>query len=154
MSPATSEAPRNATALVHAGVVRRERLPEHPLRQRGEVGEVLALERLAGPVDAAQAVLDVGGAAWLAEVAVVDDVDARIELPADDLADGVADLARESGCVDSDPLLLGEHRADQGRRAQQAAGVVDEKPVGAGPHRATSRDHAAGAPSGFDGRQH
>ncbi len=55
-------------------------IAEHALRELRKVGEVLVDERVAGPAEAAQPVLDVGRVARLAHLAVVDHIDAGLRL--------------------------------------------------------------------------
>src|SRR5690242_3222143 len=57
---------------------------------------------LNGPLAAetGQAVLDIGGVARLADLAVVDDVDAGVDLPAHRLVDGATNLLGKSVSID------------------------------------------------------
>ena len=55
-------------------------IAEHALRQPRELGEVLVDEGVAGAAEAVEPVLDVGGVARLRHLAVVDDVDAGLDL--------------------------------------------------------------------------
>ena len=55
------------------------------LQQARELDQVLSRLARRIAVEAGQAVLDVGGVADLAHLAVADDVDADLDLPADDL---------------------------------------------------------------------
>ena len=99
--------------------------------QRREVDEVLVDEAVAGAAEARQPVLDVGGVARLRHLAVVDDVDAGLDLLADDLGHRRADRARRAPRLDRHAFLLGEHHADEVLRPRQAAGMRGEKALGA-----------------------
>ena len=114
---------------------------EDALGQLGEVHEVPVLERLAGAAEAGQPVLDVRGVARLAELPVVDDVQARVRLLPDDLRHRAPGAGGESGRVDGNALLAGEHRPDEVLGTRQAAGMRGEEAVRA-PFHATSSQAA------------
>ena len=114
---------------------------EDALGQLGEVHEVAVLERLAGAAEAGQPVLDVRGVARLAELPVVDDVQARVRLLPDDLRHRAPGAGGESGRVDGNALLAGEHRPDEVLGTRQAAGMRGEEAVRA-PFHATSSQAA------------
>src|SRR5260370_360985 len=84
--------------------------------------------------EAVEPVLDVGGVARLAHLAVIDDVDAGLDLLLDDRRDRVADARFERRRVDRDAFLLGEHRPDQRLGPGQAAGMCGQEPPGAALH--------------------
>jgi hypothetical protein len=115
---------------------------EDALRQLGEVHQVLVLERLARAAEPGQAVLHVGRVARLAELAVVDHVDAGLGLLPHHLRHTGADARGEGGAVDRHAFLPSEHRANQVVRPREAARVRGEEPVGAALH--AKRGSAAG----------
>jgi hypothetical protein len=80
-------------------------------------------ESIAASGETGQPVLDVGGVARLRHLAVVDEIDARVDLFLYHLGNGRADPGRQCGAVDRHPFLLGKHRPDQIIRPRQAAGV-------------------------------
>ncbi len=107
---------------------------EHALGEPGKAGEVLVDEGVAFAAEAAQSILDVGGVTRLAHFAVVDDIDARIDLLADHLIHRGCDATFERLRVHRHALFLGEHRPDQVFRAGQAAGMGGQEPIGAALH--------------------
>src|SRR5262249_43098425 len=82
----------------------------------------------------AEALAHIGDEARLAELAVVDDVDAEVGLPAHDLADGEPQPGLERLLVD--PLAAGArpHHVEQVARPRQAARMRGEDAVGAALH--------------------
>src|SRR3989475_1949474 len=70
----------------------------------------------------------VGGEADAGLLAVVADVNARVELLADDRADGSVDLARQLGRVDGLAALLPGQELAEPRRPREAPDVRDENP--------------------------
>jgi hypothetical protein len=82
-----------------------------------------------------QPIFDVGGVARLAHLAVVDDVDAGLDLLFDDCRHCRADARLERGRIDRHPLLLGEHRAHEIVGTRQAPGVGCQEALGAAFHR-------------------
>ena len=142
---ARPRASRTLIGALQAGVLRRERpgSPNTRLRQAREVGEVLVDEGVAGAAEAGEPVLDVGGVARLRHLAVVDDVDAGLDLLLDDLGHRRAHARGERRRIDRHALLLGVHHADEIVRPRQAAGVGGEEALGAAFHRASSRDDLA-----------
>ena len=89
-----------------------------------EVGRGRA--RHVADLEPAQAVADEGGVADLAHLAVGDDVDARIDLVLDAVADRLADDALVLLAVDLLALVLGEDLVDDRLRARQAADMRGE----------------------------
>jgi hypothetical protein len=100
-----------------------------------EVREVLVLEGIALAAETAQAILDVGRVARLAQLAVVDDVDTRRDLLADDVGHRRLDARVQRRAVDGHALFLGEHHLDEVGRPRQAARVGGEESFGAALHR-------------------
>ena len=84
-------------------------------------------------IEAGQPVLDVGRVADLAHLAVADDVDADLDLLADDFRDRVGDhllgVRRHRSAV-----LMGEQHVGDRLRARQAADVGREYAVDAAQH--------------------
>ncbi len=113
-------------------------IAEHPLGHLGEVHQVLVLQRLARAAEPGQPVLDVGRVARLADLAVVDDRDAGVDLLADDLGHRRPDARAQGGAVHRDPLFPGKHSADQVGGPGQAAGVGGQDAVDAPFHRVRS----------------
>ena len=81
-------------------------IAEHPLREVGEVGEVLIDEGVAGAAEAVEPVLDVGGVARLRHLAVIDDVDPGIGLAPDDAGDRLGDPRAERRASTGTPSSL------------------------------------------------
>src|SRR5262249_39067673 len=73
-------------------------------------------------VEAAETFVDIRDEAWLAEFAVVDDVDAEIDLLADDLGDRAAQSRGVRLLVDRLALFLSLHDVEQIGGPRQAAG--------------------------------
>src|SRR6266545_4114074 len=113
---------------------RAARVPEYPARHPGEVHEVPVLQRLARAGEPPEAVLDVGGVARLAVLAVVDDVDADLDLLANDLRHRRPDPRGEGAGIDGDALLLREHRPRQVIGTRQAPRVGGQDALGAAFH--------------------
>jgi hypothetical protein len=68
---------------------------------------------LARAAESIEAILDVGGIARLAHLAIAGDGDAGVHLLFDHLGHRPADSPGECGPVNRDALLLGEHHPDQ-----------------------------------------
>ena len=85
-------------------------------------------------LEAAKAFVDVGDEARLAELAVIDDVDAEINLRADDLGDRGAQARGVRLRVDRLSLLPRLHDIEQIGGTRQAADVGGEDSVGASLH--------------------
>ena len=84
-------------------------------------------------IEAREPVLDIGGVADLAHLAVADDVHADFDLLADDVDDRIGDHAIgvwRNGAV----ALAGEQHVGDSLRARQAADMRGEYPVGASKH--------------------
>ena len=109
---------------------------EDALGEVGELGEILVDEGVARAAEAHEPVLDVGGIARLRHFAVVDDVDAGIDLLAHHLSHRCAHARGERVALDRHALLLGVHQPDQIVGPRQAAGMSRQKSVGAADHRA------------------
>ena len=124
-------------------------IAEDALGQLGEVHEVPVLERLARAAEPGQAILDVGGVARLAELAVVDHVHAGVRLLPHDLGHRGPDAGGERGAVDRHPFLPGEHRPHQVVGPRQAAGVRGEEPFAALSH----AKHLSAAGTGVSGAE-
>ena len=82
-------------------------------------------------LEAAEALVDIGDEARLAELAVVDHVDAELDLPAHDLADGAAQPRGMGLLVDRLALLLGLDRGEQIGGPRQAADMSGENAIAA-----------------------
>jgi len=89
---------------------------------------------LPAPPEPVQAVLDVGRVARLGHLAVVDDVEAGVQLAGDDGADRLDDLVLQRRPVERDAILAGEHDLDQLLAAREAADVGGQKTL-VGGHR-------------------
>src|SRR5204862_5785673 len=94
--------------------------------------------RLARAVEPAQAVLDVGGVARLAEFAVVDDVDAGRDLLLHGLRHRRPDASAEGRGVHGHALFSREHGSDEIVRPRETTGVRRQKALGAASHRPLS----------------
>ena len=85
-------------------------------------------------LEAAEALVDVGHEARLAELAVVDHVDSELDLPAHDLGHGRGERGGVRPLVDRPALLPGLHRREQVGRPRQAADMGGENSLAAGFH--------------------
>jgi hypothetical protein len=85
--------------------------------------KVLEHVAVAAAAEACKPILDVSGITGLRHLAVVDDVEAHLQLPVDDELDGARHLALESGRVERQPILAREHELLELLRARQAADV-------------------------------
>src|SRR5262247_2441034 len=103
---------------------------EHALLEAREVGKVLIHEGIAGAAEAREPVLDISGVAWLRHLAVIDKIDAGLDLLRHDLVHRRAHALGERDRIDRHAFLLGEHHADEIGRARQAAGVGDKEALG------------------------
>src|SRR6185436_20791492 len=108
---------------------------EHALGHLRELHQVPVRERLARAAKSVEAILDVSGVARLAHLAIAGDGDAGVALLADHLRHRPPDARGESGPVDRDTLLLGEHHPDQVVRPRQAPGVRGQEVLEAAIHR-------------------
>ena len=116
------------------------------LKGRGEIGEHRrqlgkirlpgAERRRARAVEAGQAILDVRGVVGAPLLAVVDDVDAAVDLPLHHLDDRGGDGLIELGPLVARLCLFRQQQLDHPRRSRQAPGMGSEDPVGAAFHRA------------------
>ena len=70
----------------------------------------------------------------LAELAVVDDVDAEVHLPAHDVVDRAQELLLVVGRIHRPALVLRQHHVDKLARTRQAAGMGDKNAFGAVQH--------------------
>ena len=100
----------------------RGELPEDG-RQLGKLLVAGAEGRCTLAFEAGQPVLDVDGVVDTVQLAVVDHVEARRRLLADDLGDRPPGLLRERLTVGQPAGLLGEHQVEQGRGSRQTSGV-------------------------------
>ena len=113
----------------------------HDLQVLVGAGELDGVPRRGAEADRAVDLLEpaeprprVGHPVELAVLAVADDVDAGIDLPANDLGDGALHPRRERGLVVGLAQFLGvEHRHQIGR-PRQAAGVGGQDAAGAALH--------------------
>src|SRR5262245_2067595 len=111
------------------------RAPLAARSRRGKVGPVRARRHRRLTVEAGEAMAHVGGIADLPLLAVVDDVDAGVELLLDDLADGAGHARLEGRRVGHG---AGVERLERGRQilgAGKASGVRGQDAVGAELHR-------------------
>ena len=113
---------------------RAARVAEDAAGHAGEVDEILVPQGVAGAGEPGQAVLGVGGVGRLAHLAVVDDVDAGLDLLADNLGHRGADARGQGGGIHRHAFLFGEHRPDQILRTRKAAGVRRQEAFGAALH--------------------
>src|SRR2546425_6545069 len=143
-SPKPERARLNGPAHPHVRAARAEAAPG----QLGKLREVLVDERVALAAEAVQPVLDVGRVARLAHLAVVDDVEAALDLAPHDLVHRRADTRGQRYRVHRHALLAREHRPDQVGRPGQAAGVRGQEPLRAPLHGANSNRYprAGGEP--------
>jgi hypothetical protein len=114
------------------------------------VGEVLQVRRrvaCAVAVEAGQPVLDVGGVADLAHLAVADDVDPRTALREHHVDHRRLDDLRGLPRVERPSLLAAEHDLGDGGGARQAADVGGENPGAGSLHGPLLRCDAANAPA-------
>ena len=109
-------------------------IAEHAPLEPRELGEVLVDERVAGAAEAREPVLDVGGVARLRHLAVVDEVDAGLDLLPHDLGHRLAHALAECGRLDRHALLLGVHGADEIVGPRQGAGMRGQKALRAALH--------------------
>ena len=108
---------------------------DHAIAELRIVRQVaLRLRRERFAAEAGEAVLDVGGVADLAGLAVADDVDADGDLVGDDLGDRPGDLAIEFGMIVRLLLVLLHQQIDQRLRPRQAADVGRQDAVRAELH--------------------
>jgi len=82
---------------------------------------------VAAAAEARQPILDVSGVAGLRHFAVVDDVEARLQLPGDDEFDGARHLLIEGGRVERQPILTRKHELRELLGTRQAADVRREE---------------------------
>ena len=108
---------------------------KHPPGEFRKADEVLIDERPALAPEAVQPVFGVGGIARLAHLAIIDDVDAGLDLLFDDGRHRRADAGPQSRRIDRHTLLFGEHRAHEVLRPRQAAGMGRQEAFGAALHR-------------------
>ena len=94
---------------------RAARIAEDARGQLREVRQIGVRERVALSAEAAQPVLHVGGVARLAHLAVVDEIDAGLDLLTHHLGHRGPECGVERGGVDRHALFLGVHRADRDR---------------------------------------
>ena len=80
------------------------------------------------PLEPGEAVLDVGRVVGLALLAVVDDVETRGDLPADDVVDGGARARVERGPLRHRPLVAPAEQRREVVRTWQAADVRGRDP--------------------------
>src|SRR5262249_28169151 len=85
-------------------------------------------------LEAAETFVDVRYEAWLAEFAIVDDVDAEVDLLAHDLGHRLAQPRGVGLRVDGLALFLGPHHGEQIGGPRQASDVGGENPVDAALH--------------------
>ena len=129
-------------------------IAEHALGEIGEVGEILVHEGVAGAAEAGEPVLDVGGIARLRHLAVVDEIDAGLDLLAHHLGDRRAHARRQRRAIDRHALLLGVHHPDEVVGPRQAAGMGGEEALGAAAHRPLSaRTGRLQRPAGWGARE-
>ena len=131
---------------------RAARIAEDPRGHLGKIRQVAIRERMALSAEAAQPVLHVGGVARLAHLAVVDEIDAGLDLTTHHRGHRGPDAGVERGGIHRHALLLGVHRADEIGRARQTPGVRREEPLGAvrerhGPAQAAGANIGTGGPS-------
>jgi len=84
--------------------------------------------------EAREAVLDVGGIARLAHLAVAHHVDARRPLPFHDLPHGTVSARLQACLVYRLAFRLAEHHLDEVVRPRQAPGVRGQNAIGAALH--------------------
>jgi len=127
-----------------------------PARPRGPVvprkRKVLARtgERVAAGrarLEARETLIDVVDEARLAELAVVDDVDAGLGLTADDLLDG-----RLQGLLESRAIVPAQQRVQELRRPRQAADMGGQYPACAAFHAFPPSESAGRGVKGFEPR--
>ncbi len=106
-------------------------ITEHPRGHLGKLDEIAVLQRMALATEPVEAILDVGGVARLAHLAVVDEIDAGAHLLAHDLGHRRPDARVERGGIDGHAFFLGEHHPDEIGRARQAPRVRRQEPIGA-----------------------
>jgi hypothetical protein len=104
------------------------RVIEHTDLGSGVSLEVLEHVTVAAAAEACKPILDVSGITRLRHFAVVNDVEARLQLPVDDELDGARHLLIESGRVERQTVLPREHELLERLRTRQAADVGREEP--------------------------
>src|SRR5258705_8471823 len=85
--------------------------------------KVLEHVAVAAAAEARKPVLDVSGVTGLRHLAVIDDVEAHLQLAGDDELDRALHLLIESGQVERHPILAREHELFEFLRTRQAADV-------------------------------
>ena len=103
-------------------------------RQLGKVGFAGAERRRARAVEAAEAILDVGGVVGAALLAVIDDIEPAGNLLRYDLGDGAAHRVLELGRLGARMLLLMQQQLHHIGRPRQAAGMGREYSLRAALH--------------------
>ena len=88
--------------------------------------KVLEHVAVAAAAEACKPILDVSGITGLRHLAVVNDVEARLQLPVDDKLDGARHLLIESGRVKRQTVLTREHESLELLSTWQAADVGRE----------------------------
>src|SRR5690606_18028893 len=89
-------------------------------------------------LESGQPVLDVRRVADLAGLAVADDIEPDLDLPEDDLVDGLRERSVELGRFVRLAPLLAKQEIEDRRRARQAADVSRQDRVRAAQHRVNS----------------
>jgi hypothetical protein len=114
---------------------RAARVAEHAARQIRKADEILIDERVAAATEAAQPILYIRRVARLAHFSVVDDVDARLDLPCYHFGHRRPDAALERFGIHGNALLARIHRTHQVVGPRQAAGMSGQKALCASAHR-------------------
>src|SRR5438445_5916415 len=99
------------------------------LQEGGVIGKVHQVAGQRPPTlspEAAQAPRHVGGESHARLLTIVADIDARVQLLADDRPDGGVDLSPELGLVDGLSALLPDQQLSQSRGPRKAPDVRDE----------------------------
>ena len=117
---------------------RAARVAEHALGEVRKVDQVPVDKRITRAAETRETVLHVGGVARLAHFAVVDDVDARLGLPAHDVLHRRTHARGERIALHRHALLLGVHHAHQLFGARQAARMRGKETFAAPLHALTS----------------
>src|ERR1700761_4677801 len=89
--------------------------------------EILEHVTVAAAAETREPILDVSGVAGLRHLAVINDVQPRLELPVDDELDSARHPLVESGRVERQPVLPTEHELLELVRARQTADVSREE---------------------------